>query len=111
MTGREKGDISTLQREGYGYKVIARKLGLPVNSVKSHCARHPITVDAGDTDALRCRTCGKPLVQIQGKREKVYCSDACRMKWWNAHTDQVKRKAFYTFTCPQCGRQFESYGN
>lgn len=33
------------------------------------------------------------------------------MAWWNAHPERVQRKAYYTLTCRQCGKQFESYGN
>lgn len=111
MTEREKADIAALRGEGLGYKAIAKQLGLSVNSAKSHCARHPAEKMATAAGGTVCRICGKPVTQTKGKRVKLYCSDACRMKWWNTHTDQVKRKAYYTFICPQCGRQFEGYGN
>ena len=58
-----------------------------------------------------CRSCGKAIENVPKRKPRQFCSDACRMKWWNAHPDEVKRKAYYTFTCPHCGRQFESYGN
>ena len=51
------------------------------------------------------------LQHTPGKRKKQYCSDACRMDWWNAHQDKVKRKAYYSFTCAECGKTFSSYGN
>lgn len=111
MTEQEKAGIATLRGEGLGYKAIAKRLGLSVNSVKSHCARHPVEKTVAVTDGAVCRTCGKPITQTQGKRAKLYCSDACRMKWWNTHADQVKRKAYYTFICPQCGERFVGYGN
>jgi len=57
------------------------------------------------------KTCGKRLEHTPGKRKKQYCSDGCRMDWWNAHQDEVKRKAFYQFTCVCCGKSFSAYGN
>lgn len=49
--------------------------------------------------------------EIDLKRKRMFCSDACRMAWWNAHPERVQRKAYYTLTCRHCGKQFESYGN
>ena len=58
-----------------------------------------------------CNCCGKPVAQNPGRKEKKFCSDACRTRWWNSHLDLVKRKAIYHFTCPTCGREFTAYGN
>jgi hypothetical protein len=44
-------------------------------------------------------------------RRKKFCSDECRVKWWNAHQNQVSRKAVYEFTCAYCGKSFTVYGN
>ena len=44
-------------------------------------------------------------------RPKKFCSDKCRMAWWNAHQDQVTRNAHYSFVCAQCGENFTVYGN
>lgn len=37
--------------------------------------------------------------------------DVKTMRFWNSHRDEVKHKAVYTFTCPYCGREFQSIGN
>ena len=42
---------------------------------------------------------------------KKFCSDRCRMEYWNSHQDQVLRKAYYTLVCKNCGRTFRCYGN
>lgn len=63
-----------------------------------------------DSNAL-CRNCLTPLEQTPHKRKRMFCSDACRMAWWNAHPERVQRKAYYTLTCRHCGKQYESYGN
>ena len=111
MTEAERERITELRYNGYGYKKISSLTGLPQNTVKSFCRRHPI-VNEGLTDHLnQCMNCGKPLAQTPHKRKKKFCSDRCRMAWWNAHPEKVNRKAYYTVVCRQCGKRFESYGN
>lgn len=44
-------------------------------------------------------------------KEKIFCSDNCRMKWWNSHQELVNRKAEYVFVCRNCGKLFTAYGN
>lgn len=105
MTISEKEQILQFQRNGLGYKKIASTLGLPVNGVKTFCRRHPVS------DKAKCLFCGAKLTIIPHKKTKKFCSDKCRMAWWNSHPELVKRKAIYTHTCAHCGRSFESYGN
>lgn len=85
--------------------------GLPLNTVKSFCARHPVQIKELPSSNALCRNCLAPLEQTPHKRKRMFCSDACRMAWWNAHPERVQRKAYYTLTCRHCGKQFESYGN
>ena len=110
MTNAERSHIVELQQKGYGYKKIATITGLPQNTIKSYCSRHPVQVNLTEQDGL-CRNCKKPLEQTPHKRKKKFCSDVCRMTWWNNHPELVKRKAYYTVTCAHCGKQFESSGN
>ena len=111
MTDGERSRIIALQYKGYGYKRIAAETGLAQNTVKSFCARHPVQVEALPDPNGLCRNCQTPLAQTPHKRKRMFCSDACRMAWWNAHPERVQRKAYYTLTCRNCGKQFESYGN
>ena len=110
MTNEEAVKIEELQREGQGYKKIALLLNLPVNTVKSYIRRHPVE-QATTAPTQGCLNCGTPLLQKPGKKEKKFCSDRCRMAWWNAHPERVNRKAFYAATCAHCGREFKAYGN
>lgn len=49
---------------------------------------------------------------LEGRgKEKIFCSDSCRMKWWNSHQELVDRKAEYDFVRRNCGRLFTAYGN
>jgi endogenous inhibitor of DNA gyrase (YacG/DUF329 family) len=58
-----------------------------------------------------CKMCGSVIVQISGRKARKFCSDACRVEWWNSHRDQVVKKAVYEFNCPHCGETFTAYGN
>ena len=98
--------IRDLALKGYGYTHIAKALDLSPNTVKSHLRRHPPLLGASV-----CKQCGKPIQQKPNCKEKKFCSDQCRMAWWNSHQDQVNKKAFYTLVCQQCGKEFQSYGN
>ena len=112
MTDQEKTQIKELRSQGNGYKKIAQKLGLSENTVKSFCRRaaiEPPTAKPIETGVCEC--CGKPIEQIAGHKHRRFCSDSCRMKWWNSHLSLVKRKAVYHIKCRHCGRKFEVYGN
>lgn len=115
MTADEVKIVTDLQRRGLGYKKIASVTGISVNTVKTFCRRHRAEtgteVGAKDIPLAFCRNCGAALDLRPKRKPRQFCSDACRMKWWNSHMDEVDRKAWYTFVCPQCGKEFQSYGN
>jgi endogenous inhibitor of DNA gyrase (YacG/DUF329 family) len=119
MTEEKKLHIKKLRADGYGYNRVALALGISVNTVKSFCRRNQLAgnvavekskVTAGEGIHI-CKCCGIPVVQNPGKKEKKFCSDKCRMKWWNNNLDKVKRKAMYEYICPHCGKAFVVYGN
>ena len=116
MTNTEKVRIEEMRRAGMGYSRIAKALGLSDNTIKSYCRRNNLTgiyeAPQPTTDGTRlCQCCGKEIPQITGRKEKKFCSDSCRTKWWNSHLDQVMRKAVYEFTCAYCHKPFTAYGN
>ena len=51
------------------------------------------------------------MAQDPKRKKKKFCSDACRMSWWNKNLDKVNRKAVYEFICPHCQQPFTAYGN
>ena len=106
MTENDKNQILKLKEQGLGYKKISSLLGISLGSVKSVIRRNDRT-----ENVHYCKNCHKPISDIPGKKHKVYCCDACRMKWWNSHKAQVNKKANYMLTCIHCGKQFISYGN
>lgn len=115
MTKQQKEKIEQLRIDGYSYAKIAKRLDISENTIKSFCRRNnlgraclDITAQADDSF---CSQCGAQLIHTTGAKKKRFCSDKCRMKWWDAHPEAIKRKAIYTFTCDHCGIKFESYGN
>jgi len=113
MTNEQKMMISSLRAEGMGYGSIARKVGISENTVKSFCRRNaqqPEPVQQ-DTTEHKCLCCGVPVRQNPGRKEKKFCSDKCRNKWWNAHLDRVDRRAMREVICANCGKTFSVYGS
>lgn len=108
MTNEQKQQIIFLRRDGAGYGAIAKQLHVSINTVKSFCRRHCL---ASKRDGSVCEQCGKPIVQNPGRKQKRFCCDACRNKWWNSHLELVKRKAIYHFICPNCKKEFTVYGD
>lgn len=113
MTKEEKIRIEAYRRKGVGYKQIAKDLDLSVNSVKSYCRRNGLSNETLEQSLPEsaCEQCGKSIAQIKGRKHKRFCSDKCRNQWWNAHLDEVKRKAVYEYVCPVCSNTFSVYGN
>lgn len=119
MTNEQKAAITEYRKNGYGYKKISRLTGVCESTVKTFCRRNGMAGNIKETaaeDAHRitekpCRQCGKPVIQYPGRKEKKFCCDACRNRWWNSHLGEVKRKAMYDFVCPTCGKTFSAYGN
>lgn len=118
MTDNQKKSIAEMREEGYGYTKISHALGISVNTVKSFCRRKKMTGIAVAVFTVPimdgqhfCLCCGKEVAQTPGRKEKKFCSDRCRNKWWNSHLDRVNRKANYEFICPQCKKKFTAYGN
>ena len=117
MTNEQKVMIDNLRSQGLGYKRVAAKVGLSENTVKSYFRRNtPMSetpaVELRDSiaETHNCLRCGAPVAQNLGRKEKKFCSSACRNAWWNSHLDQVNRKAIYKFICPVCGKGFSVYG-
>lgn len=107
MTEAEKLRISKLRQDGLGYKKIAAVLNLSANSVKTYLRRHPVEED-GTAYPDICEMCGKPITQEPHRKRKRFCSDSCRISWWNAHPDKGEDRTLHTFTCAHCGHLFQS---
>ena len=103
MTKEEKQTVSQLQRQGLGYKKISTLTGISVNTVKSFCKAHSENspVECG------CLNCGTAISQTPHKKERKFCSDACRTAWWSAHPE-ARKSSRYAHICACCGKEFSS---
>lgn len=116
MNDAQRKKIRELRADGYGYGRIAQTLGISENTIKTFCRRNGLggMVDAPahvETDGHFCYQCGVPVQQVDGRKEKKFCSDKCRNRWWNSHLDRVDRRANYKHTCQCCQKPFTAYGN
>jgi len=117
MDGFQKEQIRNLRREGMSYAKIAKQVDVSRDAVISFCRRNGLQeikkpIPVVNTDAADvCRECGKPLVQVDGMKRRVFCSKECRVKWWKEHPERLNQKAVYQYTCPHCGKPFSAYGN
>lgn len=114
MKPQQKEAIRQLRAEGQSYTKISLGLGISENTVKSFCRRNNLggvaVARSESAKDIHCRECGVRVNQTIGKKQKLYCSDRCRMAWWNAHPESMNRKNTRQFTCSLCGCKFESFG-
>ncbi len=103
MTIDERKMLATYRQQGYGYKKIAQIMGLSVNTVKTYCKRNALggKVDSQNPGTMEkvCQYCGAPLAQTPGRKPRVFCSDGCRTKWWNAHLWQELPQKNHRLQC------------
>ena len=111
MTESQRKMVSALRQNGMGYKTIASRTGISVNTVKSFCRRKKAKTEGGKADAGMhyCLCCGVPVEQHPGRKEKKFCSNACRMRWWSAHPEMGQKGV--RLVCPVCGTTFISHRN
>lgn len=112
MNDMQKAKIQELRLQGAGYRKIAKEMGLSENTVKSYCHRHPQTEQKTDSEHIHyCLQCNKIIEQNSKRKEKKFCSDTCRMAWWNSHRDKVKHRIVHQMECANCHKTFTVYGN
>lgn len=116
MTNEQRTRIKSMRQDGLSYAAIAGKLEISVGTVKTFCNRNglgaAVKMSAVTADSPhRCLCCGGEVSQASGRKEKKFCSDTCRMKWWSGHRDMVSRHAVSDLVCPYCKKHFTAYGS
>ena len=100
--------ITEYRKEGYGYKKIASLLDISKNTIATFCKRN--NLGAGSTsDVKYCKYCGTAYLIDRDHKNKIFCSMACRNKWWNEHRLEVYKDRLVAKTCPVCDKEFSSY--
>lgn len=118
MNDIQKSQIINMRAAGIGYKRIAKELDVSENTIKSFCRRNNLAKNNNITPVeipkytsnVKCKNCGKVVPQNYKRKKKQFCSDKCRMNWWNSHREQVKHKSVDIRICPGCHKEFKVYG-
>ena len=115
MTDIEKKHINTLRLSGRSYREIAGLLSIKESTIKSYCSRNhltdkDITTHTSGKDGC-CQQCGAAIEQQAKRKPRQFCSDECRIKWWNAHRQLKRHKNPRTIKCSGCGALFTVYGS
>ena len=101
MTSDQRQEINAMQQAGFGYSKIAKTIGVSENTVKSYCRRQKTIIVSEKIDF--CAQCGKAIDKSK-RSSRRFCSDACRIKWWNKHP---KAEMPYTAHCACCGKEIQ----
>lgn len=117
MTESEKERIAMWREMGYGYASIGQIMNLSKDAVKGYCRKMGLTGIKQKTGRAKypedgvCKQCGMPLVQRPKTKRKVFCSETCRVTWWKAHREPIKKDHIYHFICKKCGSEFTAHGH
>jgi predicted nucleic acid-binding Zn ribbon protein len=119
----QKQQILELRKKGYGYKSISGILRINRDSVRNLCKSYGLTgygqpIESGDLDEpnnkRNCTNCGKEIsVDDKRGRKPKFCCEECRINWWKNNSDKRNKseRAWYSFKCRNCGKEFKVYGN
>lgn len=100
MTKEQKKLILYYREQHMTYRQIGEKLGLSPDTVKTFCRRNTLREDRTEASASsQCRNCGAPVHPLPGRRERLFCSPACRTAYWRKHNLLGKDPRY----CAGCG--------
>ena len=113
MTDLQKVTITQMRSNGMSFGQISAATSIPASTIRTFCRRQDIKVEtaANAGGFIACKCCGRLVEQDLKRKQKKFCSDKCRMTWWNNNLDKVNRKAVYEFACAYCKKPFTAYGN
>lgn len=86
MTQEQKILILHYREQHMTYRQIGEKLGLSPDTVKTFCRRKRAQSERTEESVqAQCRNCGAPVHPLPGRRERLFCSPACRTAYWRKH--------------------------
>ncbi|MCM1007902.1 MAG: sigma-70 region 4 domain-containing protein [Ruminococcus flavefaciens] len=101
MTNIEKNVIISMNDKGMSVAEISEILKISKNTIKSYLQRKK-TADV-------CLNCGAVLTHTPHKKRKKFCSDKCRMHYWNVHQNEMTHTNSVIIQCEVCGKDVLSY--
>ncbi len=101
LTDIQKLQIENMRKNGESYNTIANELGITYKQVRGY-------LDRNKNNGF-CLQCNRPLTQSEHRKEKKFCSDKCRMAWWNDHKELIQRKPHHTQECEYCHKTYNCY--
>lgn len=114
MTDTEKATIQQMRTGGSSILQISLITGLSENTIKSYCRRNTIRPVSDESVPILgtagvCKFCGKQIEQKPHSKKRQFCSDSCRMHWWNTHPEQLDKRAVHQTQCAGCKKSFDAY--
>ena len=82
METQIKLKIKELRDSGVGYGEIAKALNIGKSTIASYCKRHGLDKSEGKNSHYY-KYCGRLLTFIPSHKNKIFCCDRCRIRWWN----------------------------
>ena len=107
MSIEEKNRILELRNKEIVVREIAEITNLNKEAVKSFLKR----IDKNVKEIRICKECGKEYFVYFKVKSKSFCSDLCRIRWWNKHPENMKNRKESIRKCKCCGKEFIVYGN
>ena len=100
MTKEQKILVLHYREQHMTYRQIGEKLGLSPDTVKTFCRRKRAQSERTEESVqAQCRNCGAPVHPLPGRRERLFCSPACRTVYWRKHNLLGKDPRY----CAGCG--------
>lgn len=115
ITPDQARQIEFLRKQGIGYRQVALELGLSRDAVRYYCKANNLAGNAEEAyenaKGVICLQCGKRLTRLQPERKRLFCSDECRYKWWNANRKLLPRPlgSREETLCANCGKPILDY--
>ena len=117
LTAEQKARIEEYRKRGIGYRTIAAEIGVDRDAVRYYCKKVELAGTRPKSQefikGLRCQQCGILLSRNRDGRQRIFCSDQCRYKWWNTNGKTLPRPSGCCdeIKCACCGKTFLDYRN
>ena len=115
LTADQQDLIDEYRQQGIGYRTIAVAIGSDRDTVRNYCKKVELEGIRPHSQefvkGLRCQQCGKLLGRSKTGRQRLFCSDKCRYRWWNTTGRTLPRPSgcCEEIKCACCGKTFLEY--